>query len=282
MRDDFAVFITTHERPKTQKTLNWLLESGYSGRYYLVIDDMDKSKDEYLQMYGNDIVLCFDKLKYWENSDTFNNKQHLAAVLYARQFVEDTAREMRLTAFLVLDDDIDRFSARMPKDGKLKRVKRINADRFINAYVDFLLGGALASISPGTQNMYLDKQTLQKFPRKGSNAFFRNVKIPINWVSAMNEDLITCVEKNKIGVMMCSALQTCCEAAKSGTGTADGGMAQIYAAMSDYERAFYMVMADPARSYLKLVKNKKTGMNMRIAREWAGGDPMIISERWKK
>ena len=42
MRNDFAIFITTHERPNDQRTLDWFLKSGYTGKYYLVIDNMDK------------------------------------------------------------------------------------------------------------------------------------------------------------------------------------------------------------------------------------------------
>ena len=226
MRNDFAIFITTHERPNDQRTLDWFLKSGYTGKYYLVIDNMDKCQTEYLDKYGTENVLVFDKKKYWEICDTFNNRQHLAAVLYARQFVEDTAREMGL----------------------------------------MYMGG---------------EETIEKFPRKGSNAFFRNVEIPIKWISAMNEDIITCIEYNKKGIKMCTAVPICCETPKAGTGKADGGMKEIYKNMTDYERAFYAVIADPARCYVKMNRTKD-GHQLRIARNWSGGDPCILNERWRK
>lgn len=282
MRDDFAIFITTHERPDKQKTLEWFLNSGYTGKYYLVVDDMDRTKDDYLRRYGKNNVLIFNKIKYWEICDTLNNRQHLAAVLYARQFVEDAALEMGLKTFLVLDDDISRFAARMPKNGKMKRYKNIKADDFVEAYVSFLLQGGFASINPGTQNLYMGgEETIEKFPRKGSNAFFRNAQIPIKWLSAMNEDIITCIEYNKKGIMMCSAMPICCETPKAGTGKIMGGMKEIYEAMTDYERAFYAVIVDPARCYVKMSKNKD-GHQMGIARKWTAGDPCILNERWQK
>lgn len=283
MREDFAVFITTHERPKNQKTLDWLLHSGYTGKYYLVIDDADKAADEYIGRYGPDKVLMFDKLKYWEELDTMCIKRHLAAVLYARQFVEDAADEMGLKAFLVMDDDISGFTARMLRNGKMQRRKSINADGFINAYVSFLTEGGFASICPGTQNLYIQKEkTAEKFPRKGSNAFFRNVAIPIKWKSAMNEDIITCVEYNRVGVMMCTATPICCESQNAGTGKQEGGMHQTYKDMDAFERAFYAVIADPSRCYVKAKKTKSGTAELRIARNWAGGDPCILSEKWRK
>lgn len=282
MRNDFAIFITTHERPNDQRTLDWFLKSGYTGKYYLVIDNMDKCQTEYLDKYGTENVLVFDKKKYWEICDTFNNRQHLAAVLYARQFVEDTAREMGLKSFLVLDDDISLFAARMPKNGKMSRYTKVKANDFVEAYVKFLFQGGFASINPGTQNLYMGgEETIEKFPRKGSNAFFRNVEIPIKWISAMNEDIITCIEYNKKCIKMCTAVPICCETPKAGTGKADGGMKEIYKNMTDYERAFYAVIADPARCYVKMNRTKD-GHQLRIARNWSGGDPCILNERWRK
>ena len=155
MRNDFAIFITTHERPNDQRTLDWFLKSGYTGKYYLVIDNMDKCQTEYLDKYGTENVL-------------------------------------------VLDDDISLFAARMPKNGKMSRYTKVKANDFVEAYVKFLFQGGFASINPGTQNLYMGgEETIENFPRKGSNAFFRNVEIPIKWISAMNEDIITCIEYNK-------------------------------------------------------------------------------------
>lgn len=283
MRDDFAVFITTHKRPNNQTTLEWLRKNGYTGKYYLVIDDTDQTAPEYFEKYGRDKVLVFDKLKYWRELDTLCNKQHLAAVLYARQYVEDAAAQMGLTAFLVIDDDVTDIVARVMKNGKLERHIITDADRFINAYLDFLLCGNFASICPGTQNLYIayDK-VLQKFPRKGSNAFFRNVQIPIKWKASMNEDIITCIENNKVGIMMCTATPICVETQDGGSGKRKGGMQLTYDAMSSFERAFYAVIVDPSRAYVRWNSLKDGTTELRIARQWAGGDPCIISGTWRK
>ena len=283
MRDDFAVFITSHKRPNKQKTLDWLKKHRYSGKWYLVIDDMDETKEEYLQIYW-DHVLVFDKEKQWKRTDTLNNTKHLAAVIFARQFVEEKAVEMGLKSFMVADDDISGFCARMPKGEKMARSKNVDADRMMDAFNNFLLGaGGVASISPGTQNLYMEgAKAINKFPRKASNAFFRNTAIKVDWKSAMNEDIITCVEYNRRGILMCTAMPICAETAKAGTGQAVGGMRATYDVMSDFERGFYAVIEDPSRCYLKMTKSKKGGYQFRIARDWKDGDPMILNERWRK
>lgn len=56
MRDDFAVFILTHGRAKQQKTVKTLKRCGYTGRLYLIVDDEDKELDEYIRLYGSDVI----------------------------------------------------------------------------------------------------------------------------------------------------------------------------------------------------------------------------------
>ena len=46
MRDDFCVFILTHGRPDRVITYKTLLNAGYTGRVYIVIDDEDKTENE--------------------------------------------------------------------------------------------------------------------------------------------------------------------------------------------------------------------------------------------
>ena len=61
MRDDFAVFILTHGRADNVVTLKSLLRGGYTGRWYMVIDDEDDDAEKYQGKYGADHVIMFDK-----------------------------------------------------------------------------------------------------------------------------------------------------------------------------------------------------------------------------
>ena len=45
--NDFAVFILTHGRPNNIVTLKTLRYQGYTGPIYFIIDDEDKTAEEY-------------------------------------------------------------------------------------------------------------------------------------------------------------------------------------------------------------------------------------------
>ena len=58
---DFAVFILTHGRPNNVKTLNTLNYSGYTGKIYFIVDNEDKTINEYQKNFGKEYVKIFDK-----------------------------------------------------------------------------------------------------------------------------------------------------------------------------------------------------------------------------
>jgi hypothetical protein len=64
--DDFCVFILTHGRPKKVFTYETLLQKNYTGKIYFVVDDEDKTKDDYKLLYG-DKVLLFSKSEIVKN-----------------------------------------------------------------------------------------------------------------------------------------------------------------------------------------------------------------------
>ena len=63
MIENFAVFILTHGRPDTIKTVESLQESGYVGEYFLVVDDLDTTRPLYVERFG-DKVITFNKMEY--------------------------------------------------------------------------------------------------------------------------------------------------------------------------------------------------------------------------
>ena len=81
--DDFAVFILTHGRPDRIHTLKTLEKQGYTGDWYLVIDNEDKMADEYYKNYG-DKVIMFDKKAISLTFDTADLSDDRRAIVYAR------------------------------------------------------------------------------------------------------------------------------------------------------------------------------------------------------
>ena len=54
MRDDFAVFILSHGRADNLITLKTILHCGYTGKYYIIVDNEDESIDRYIEKFGQE------------------------------------------------------------------------------------------------------------------------------------------------------------------------------------------------------------------------------------
>lgn len=61
MRDDCAIFILSHGRPDKVYTLKTLERTGYSGKWYLILDNEDSTIDQYVANFGKEhIVVLID------------------------------------------------------------------------------------------------------------------------------------------------------------------------------------------------------------------------------
>ena len=99
MRNDFAVFIITHGRPDSQLTYNTLLSCGYTGKVYFVLDDTDKTIQEYIDNFGANKIFVFNK-NHYINSDEYGNGTNegiYSCAVYARRAVEDIAKQFHLS-----------------------------------------------------------------------------------------------------------------------------------------------------------------------------------------
>ena len=62
MRDDFCAFILTHGRPDKVLTYRTLRRAGYTGKIFIVVDDEDKTRHQYMAEFGEQ-VLVFSKVR---------------------------------------------------------------------------------------------------------------------------------------------------------------------------------------------------------------------------
>lgn len=75
MCDDFCAFILTNGRPEKIHTYNLLKRSGYTGKIFIVIDDVEKTREQYLEKFG-DKVLVFSKediASQFDEADNFGD-----------------------------------------------------------------------------------------------------------------------------------------------------------------------------------------------------------------
>ena len=278
MRNDFAIFILSHGRANNQITLKTLRKAGYTGKWDIVVDDSDEQKDEYVEKYGDHIIV-FDKNAEYEKADTFTNEKYLKCILYARNACEKIAKKNEFKYFCQLDDDITSLVYRYEDDEKAKSKNVTNLDDLLEAYIDFLESGNISCASFATQNAFIGGvSSLRSEPnRRCFNVFFRNVNIPVKWRCAMNEDYITSILEGMTGKVFIEPKFVGVGTKEVGKGTQTGGMKETYAYMSDYERCFYAVIAAP--SAFSVEQNLKK-FQITLRKDFSV--PKILNERWRK
>ena len=284
----YALFITSHKNPSVCKTLDTLKGLNYIGEYYIVIDDKDPLIDEYKKIY-EDKLKVFDKSLYMSITDSGHDSQHTpsACVLYARNFIEDLAKELKLDAFIMCDDDILNFIFR-PLDEvnqKILRCKITSINEVLEAYLTYLLECNIPCLGFGTPNFYFGGyENLASggylTRRSVSNFFFRNVSKDVKWVMPM-EDFNTAITYGVCGNLFLSPAFVEVEVApqytqKGGESKKDG-MSLFYENTSSFTRAFYSTMLEPSFCSPQLWKGKFIPMMSKD-----NACPKIISSSYKR
>ena len=244
MRNNFAVFICTHGRPNKQLTLNTLRRCGYTGKVYLVLDDTDKTIQQYIDNYDANDIIVFDKNHYINNCyDTGDNVGHYKCILYAKMAVEDMAKEFGLSSFMLVDDDITNFRYRYPKENKCASVKIKNMDDALDIYIDFLLENNITALGFGSPSTYFSGARSfepDEFLRYRGvfQVYIRNTNIPVTWINWYGEDNITLLKSSTAGNLWLQIPYIEYECVLVGDTSKDGGMVDIYKSVDSFELNF--------------------------------------------
>lgn len=108
MRDDFCAFILTHGRPDKVLTYRTLRRAGYTGKIFIVVDDEDKTRHQYMAEFGEQ-VLVFSKADIASRFDEADNFGDRRSIFYARNACFDLAKLVGCKYFIQLDDDYHEF-----------------------------------------------------------------------------------------------------------------------------------------------------------------------------
>lgn len=281
MTKKFAVFILTHGRPNNQLTVKSLQDVGYTGEWYLVVDDQDDTFDEYVSVWGADRVIVFHKDHFIKHTDTGLHTPVPKFAVFARNAIEFIAHSMGYKTFMMLDDDITKLRIRLPEGDSLKSFQ-INGqfDAIIESSVNYVLECDIACMGLGFCNLYIGgvENFNKENPRQRlcAEAFIRNTAHPILWRLNMVEDLITSIDAAMRGEVWFQFLPIQCEI-KMSEGAVDGGNSDVYRQLGMYRISFMPVIAYPSSNAVRLGK-----------KSWASTTspdkciPKIISSRYRK
>lgn len=281
MRNDFAVFILTHGRPDNVKTYETLKRLGYTGKIYIVIDNEDKTADEYYERYGEQ-VLMFDKLAISKTFDTADNFQERRTVVYARNACFQLAEYLGIKYFLELDDDYTSFQWRYVEGRKLKITECRQLDRLFSLMIDFLEVSGALTVAFGQGGDFIGGKDAGNFKksllRKAMNTFFCSVDRPFKFVGRINEDVNTYTSLGGRGELLFTVTKAMITQIQ--TQSNKGGMTDVYLASGTYLKSFYSVMYCPSCVKVSVMGDKHKRIHHRVI--WNNCVPKIISEEWKK
>jgi hypothetical protein len=273
MREDFAAFILTHGRADRVETFKTLRNCGYTGKIYIVIDDEDKTADEYRKRYG-DMVLQFGKAdiaKTFDEGDNFNDRR---AIIYARNACFDLARQVGVKYFVELDDDYHWFGYRFEKGYTIRSLDDVFA-----SLVDFLENTATDSIAFSQGGDHIGgAETPIKLKRKAMNSFVCSTEKPIQFFGRINEDVNLYTAGSRRGMVFFTL--TSIQLNQKETQTKEGGMTDIYRSAGTYIKSFYTVMYSPSCTKISTMGRFNPRLHHLI--NWNATAPLIIREEYKK
>lgn len=283
MRNDFAVFILSHGRADRVLTVDALKKHGYTGKYYIILDNEDDSISSYQNTFGNDNIIIFDKLAKSKECDTCDNLPERNIVLYARNSCHDIAKSLGITYFLELDDDYTCFRSRyLDSEGVLRTKYVEDFDSIINAFIEFLdTSGAYAVAFAQTGDFIGgsgSKVFKERITRKVMNAYFCRTDKPFEFMGRINEDVNMYVTLGSRGKLFFTIAQLSLD--QCTTQQHSGGLTESYLALGTYVKSFYTVINNPSSVKVYVMGGSHKRIHHLI--DWNKAVPKIISSNFKK
>lgn len=271
----FAVLCLCHERPDYNKTVPALRRSGYTGRIFVILDNLDTKQDDYIKKYGYENIFVFNKSWVALESDAMNNFGDRRATLFVRNISFEIAKELGIEYFVQMDDDYYYFGHRGEHGAK----KTSNLDLVFEYFIEFLLNTNVKSIafSQGGDHIGGYKEDVL-VKRKAMNSFFCITDRPFKFYGVMNDDVNCYLTNGRVGDIFLTYMAF--QLDQADTQSTNGGMSETYQQMGTYLKSFTSVMASPSCVKVKLMGCNATRLHHSI--DWRTATPMILNEKYKK
>lgn len=282
---EYAVFILTNGRPNKVYTYNALRKHGYTGKIYLIIDDLDSEAEQYKKKYPEQVII-FNKKEIAKSFDNGDNFKDYRAIIYARNACFSIAKKLNIKNFIQLDDDYEGFYFRF--DNKLdynfedlycldsvfsSMFKFLNSSEQIKS-IALSQGGDFIGGESGTNKIF-DNVTLK---RKCMNSFFCSTDKEFKFIGRVNEDVNTYCRLASTGDVFFTINQVSLR--QKATQTNSGGMTEMYLESGTYIKSFYSVMYHPSSVKIRVLNSNHKRIHHSI--KWSNTTPMILNEKYRK
>ncbi|EPZ9324543.1 hypothetical protein ACXYO7_004413 [Salmonella enterica subsp. enterica] len=280
MRDDFCAFILTHGRPDNVLTYKTLRRAGYTGKIYVVIDDEDKTRQQYVAEFG-DQVLVFSKTDIANRFDEADNFGDRRSIFYARNACFELAERVGCQHFIQLDDDYHEFQFRVGPNLEANYSPIRALDQVLEEMLAYYRAIPAASIAMSQGGDFLGSGgdgNAAWIKRKAMNSFICSTDRPFKFVGRINEDVNTYTSLGRRGELFLTigAVQL----GQKQTQLNSGGMTELYLDSGTYVKSFYSVMYSPSCVKIGLMGASHKRLHHQVT--WNNAAVKIIHERHKK
>ena len=276
MRADFCAFILTHGRPNRVKTYDLLRKCGYTGKIFLVVDNEDKTLDEYFEKYGDEVIV-FNKRFYAKDNDFVDNFDKQNQVINARNALWDIAKELGYKFFIELDDDYYYFGH---KEANESSCYIYDLDRMFTIFVEYLENSPITSLAFAQGGDHIggfDGNIMCK--RKVMNSFICCTNRPFKFIGRINEDTTMYVRLGGLGYIFLTVMNVKLD--QLDTQQNSDGLTDIYLDLGTYVKSFYSVIVCPSCVKVKAMSGGKCA-RLHHSISWEHAVPCIIREEFKK
>jgi hypothetical protein len=281
--NDLVVFIMVWGRPEKESTYRALKRHGYTGKIYLIADDLDESLNEYQNKYGDDLLI-FSKTKIKDLYDAGDNSGDLRSTLYPSNIIPDLAESLGYKYFFIFCDDYTDFRYKMNGDYKyIDKANILDLDKIFGYLLEFYKsipalsltiaqGGDFISAKDNDVHKSLGKR------RKAMNTFLRDIDRPYSFIGRMNEDVTTYINLGNRGYLFLMFPHIAINQPE--TQSQKGGLTDLYIDYGTYIKSFFTVMYNPSCVKVEQLRDRKKRLHHKVT--WRNAVPYIISEDYRK
>lgn len=297
-KKDFCIIILSHGRPNDQATVKTLDKFGYTGDWYILLDNEDETIDQYIELYGSERIKIFDKNKIMQERkvDAMDNFRIKKTVVYSRYASYELAKELGYKYFMMCEDDHDSIRWRMnPEIEYSSKMLTLNKeynvlDKVLDVMLDYFVSTPrIKSLCMAQSGDYIgggnSRMITEQSRRKAMGTFITRVDDPITFSGTMNDDTnayTTLASKGELLLTTGYIAVNTKETQKN-----SGGNTDLYESFGTYVKSFYSVIGHPTGVKVSTLSNTGSRVINNIFRvhhrvNWKNTAPKILREGIKK
>ena len=281
--DNFALFILSHGRADRIHTIKTLERSGYTGDWYIIIDDQDETAGEYYKRYPGKIIV-FDKEAAAAITEEGNNFNDRHAIVFARNACFKIAEDLGIEYFMQIEDDYTGFDYRFNDKFVYDKRPILNLDSILEFMLEYyksisapciamLQGGDYLQAKDSTQAL-----SIRTF-RKVMNTLLCSTKRPFRFFGIMNDDVCAYTRLGSLGALFLSINQV--SIVQLTTQKQKDGNAVLYLKYGTYVKSFYSVIFQPSSVRVEMMMGAKNP-RLHHSVSWKNTVPRILGEEYRK